>query len=88
MGEFFAGPITDRLIYAARKKTGKITPEARLYAVIPGAILMPIGLVLFGAMIHFHDVHNSWVVVCLAIGITCFSVQIVMTPVSRSFPSV
>ncbi|KAJ7598968.1 MFS general substrate transporter [Mycena floridula] len=81
LGELFAGPVTDRLILASRMKAqGRILPERRLHAMWPGAVLLPIGLVIFGLMIRFHELKNSWVGVCIAMGTTCFATQIIVTP--------
>lgn len=81
LGEIIAGPVTDRLMSTARKRAGgQVKPESRLHAMWPGFILMPIGLVIFGCMIRFHELKNSWVGACFAMGITCFAVQVITTP--------
>jgi len=80
LGEIFAGPVTDRLILSSRKREGRVVPEARLQAMYPGVVLLPIGLVIFGLMIKFHDLKNSFVGVCVAMALTCFANQIILTP--------
>ena len=85
LGEIVAGPVTDKLMRSARKRAnGKVKPESRLHAMWSGFTLMPIGLVIFGAMLRFHSIQNSWVGACIAMGVTCFAVQVITTPVRRN----
>jgi hypothetical protein len=73
-------------MYAARKKAGgEIKPESRLHAMWPGVFLLPVGLVIFGLMIRFHDLKNSDVGACIAMATTCFAVQVITTPVHYLF---
>lgn len=82
LGEIMAGQVTDKLMRSARKHAnGQVKPESRLHAMWSGLISMPIGLVIFGAMIRFHSVENSWVGACIAIGVTGFATQVVITSV-------
>jgi hypothetical protein len=71
-------------MFSARKRAGgEIKPESRLHAMWPGFVLLPIGLVIFGLMIRFHKLEDSWVGACVAMGMTCFAVQVIMTPVRK-----
>jgi hypothetical protein len=82
LGEVIAGPVTDRLMRIARTGAdGKVKPESRLHAMWPGVVLLPAGLLIFGFMIRFHKMHNSWVGACIAIGLTSFAMQVILTPV-------
>ncbi|KAH8922967.1 MFS general substrate transporter [Atractiella rhizophila] len=79
-GELVAGPVIDRLMATYRKRNeGKVIPEWRLYGMWPGAILLPIGLIIFGVCIHFSD-RVSVAGPAAGAAITCFAVQVVTTP--------
>lgn len=59
----------DRLIARSRKKTGKLHHEQRLLATIPGAILLPLGLLVYGFCIQYNEAKNSYVGACVAMAV-------------------
>lgn len=61
--------IQDRLISRSRRRTGKLHHEQRLKAMYPGAIILPLGLLLFGFCIRYNEAHASYVGACTAIAV-------------------
>jgi len=92
IGEAGAGGFSDWVIrYKATRRDGKRKPEDRLYAMLPGVILLPLGLV-----IEAYSIHNKthWSGPGLGIGVAAAGLQIVTTvtyaytaDVSTYFPS-
>lgn len=69
LGEFVAGPVTDILVRRGRKRTGKLHHEERLKAMIPGVILLPIGLLIFGFCIKNYTAESSYVGAAVALAV-------------------
>lgn len=77
IGEISAGPVSDRLVYLhAKAHNGDINPESRLYATIPGAILIPIGVIIEGLCFQFKTHYMGPV---MGIAIAAVGLQIVTT---------
>ncbi|OQU96344.1 hypothetical protein CLAIMM_02441 [Cladophialophora immunda] len=77
LGEPLAGPFSDWVVrFLARKNGGVRHPEQRLQAYWLGAILVPLGLMMFGLTLQY-EVH--WIAPCIAIAIYSFAIQIVST---------
>lgn len=77
IGEFGAGGFSDFVMRRrAIKRGGKRIPEDRLYAMIPGVILLPLGLI-----IEAYSIHNKthWVGPGMGIFTASSGLQIVMT---------
>ena len=79
LGELLAGPVSDRLLYLYRRAhEGDSKPEARLQAIWPGFVLLPVGVIIEGVCIQ-HRTH--WAGPVIGIGIGCFGLQIISTNV-------
>ncbi|KAF2219236.1 major facilitator superfamily domain-containing protein [Elsinoe ampelina] len=77
VGELLAGPVSDRLVYLyAKAHDGDQKAETRLFATIPGAILIPIGVVIEGVCFQFK---THWMGPIMGISIAAFGLQIVTT---------
>ena len=77
IGELSAGPVSDRILYLYTKKHGGVPkPEARLQAMWPGFILLPIGIIIEGVCFQYK---TSWPGPVMGIGIAAFGLQIVST---------
>ncbi|KAF4549206.1 Efflux pump-like protein 6 [Elsinoe fawcettii] len=77
IGELSAGPVSDRLVYLyARAHDGDQKAETRLYATIPGAILIPVGVIIEGVCFQFR---THWMGPIMGISIAAFGLQIVTT---------
>jgi MFS family permease len=77
IGEFGAGGFSDWVTERrALKRGGKRIPEDRLYAMLPGVVLAPLGLLIEGMTLH-HRTH--WIGAGLGIGIASAGFQIVTT---------
>lgn len=63
----------DRLIARSRKKTGKLHHEQRLLATIPGAVLLPLGLLIYGFCIQYNEAKDSYVGACVAMAVSVAS---------------
>lgn len=61
----------DRLIQRSRKKTGKLHHEQRLLATIPGAVLLPMGLLIYGFCIQYNEAKDSYIGACIAMAVSC-----------------
>lgn len=77
IGELFAGPVSDRLLYLYQKKhAGDPVPESRLQAMWPGFFLLPVGLIVEGVCLQYK---THWAGPVMGIGIASFGLQIVST---------
>jgi MFS family permease len=77
IGELSAGPVSDRLLYLYRKKhDGEAVPEARLQAIWPGFILLPLGTAIEGVCLQYR---THWIGPVMGIGVSAFGLQIVST---------
>ncbi|KIX05595.1 uncharacterized protein Z518_06467 [Rhinocladiella mackenziei CBS 650.93] len=77
LGEPLAGPFSDWMVrFLAQRNDGLRHPEQRLQAYWLGAILVPLGLTMFGLTLQY-EVH--WIAPCIAIAIYSFAIQIVST---------
>lgn len=78
LGELMAGPVIDRQMrYYREKHAGKVNAEQRLLGVIPSVPILVAGLLIFGLII---EKKGSYVAVCFGMALTCFAVQVVVTP--------
>lgn len=67
----------DKLVYLhAKSHNGDINPESRLYATIPGAILIPIGVIIEGLCFQFKTHYMGPV---MGIAVAAVGLQIVTT---------
>ncbi|KAK5121368.1 hypothetical protein LTR85_005534 [Meristemomyces frigidus] len=74
LGSLIGGPLTDFVYSRLKAKGGRgDVPEYRVPLILPGAIIAPLGLLLYGWAIHFR---TSWPVVDLGIVIIDFGLQI------------
>jgi MFS family permease len=79
LGEFMAGHISDRALRRAqRRHGGSAEPESRLGATLPGAILLPVGVIIEGVCVQYK---THWAGPMVGIGIGAFGLQIVSTPI-------
>ncbi|KAJ6514980.1 MFS general substrate transporter [Mycena vitilis] len=78
LGELLGGIVVDRSMYLSRKgkKDGEIVPEVRLQGIWAGAILQPIGLLIWGFCIQYK---TSYIGPTMGFGIMCFAIQIIST---------
>jgi MFS family permease len=77
IGEFGAGGFSDWVTERrALKRGGKRIPEDRLYAMLPGVILTPLGLLVEGMTLRHH---THWIGAGLGIAIASAGFQIVTT---------
>lgn len=77
LGEASAGYVSDRLVYLhAKANHGVSKPESRLFATIPGAILLPIGVIIEGVCFQYKTHYMGPVI---GIGIGAVGLQIIST---------
>ena len=77
IGEIFGGPISDRILYLyAKTHNGALIPEARLQGTIPGAILLPAGVIIQGVCLQYK---THYIGPVMGIGIAAVGLQIVST---------
>ncbi|KAF8216685.1 MFS general substrate transporter [Mycena galopus ATCC 62051] len=78
LGELLGGIVVDRTMYLSRrgKADSEIIPEVRLRGIWAGAILQPIGLLIWGFCIQYK---TSYIGPTIGFGIMCFAVQIIST---------
>jgi MFS family permease len=77
IGELASGPVSDRILYlSTRKNNGVSKSEIRLYATLPGFILLPGGLIIEGVCLQYRTHYMGPV---MGIGIAAFGLQIVST---------
>ncbi|KJA28812.1 hypothetical protein HYPSUDRAFT_211467 [Hypholoma sublateritium FD-334 SS-4] len=72
LGELCSGSVTDAIMRRARKRAlergDTVAPEVRLQGIWTGAILAPIGLLMYGVTIHFA---TTFVAPCIGMAIAC-----------------
>jgi len=73
VGSQLCGPLLDYLHRKKQSRIGHVQPEYRIPFMIPGAVLAPVGLLIYGWCVQY-KVH--WSVVDLGIFITTFSMQV------------
>ncbi|KAJ7036943.1 hypothetical protein C8F04DRAFT_1257484 [Mycena alexandri] len=73
LGEIVSGPVIDKLMERARKRTGRVRPEARLHGMWPAIFLLPAGLLMFGFCIENHELKHSYIGVTVGMALTCKS---------------
>lgn len=50
VGAYFSGPLNDRFVlFLSRRNNGFREPEFRLWSFIPSAVILPAGLIIYGA---------------------------------------
>ncbi|KAF7366945.1 MFS general substrate transporter [Mycena sanguinolenta] len=78
LGELLGGMVVDRSMYLSRKgnNDGEIIPEVRLQGIWAGAILHPVGLLIWGFCIRYK---TSYIGPTMGFGIMCFAIQIIST---------
>jgi hypothetical protein len=77
IGELASGPVSDRILYlSTRKNNGISKAEIRLYATLPGSILLPAGIIIEGVCFQYR---THWSGPVMGIGIAAFGLQIVST---------
>lgn len=78
LGELFGGIVIDRLLESSRKKKGdaEIVPEVKLQGIWPGAILVPVGIMVWGFCVQYE---TRYIGPVFGFGLTCFAVQIIST---------
>jgi MFS family permease len=77
IGEACAGPVSDWILYTHTKRNhGVSTPEARLQAIWPGFIIMPIGVIIEGVCLQFH---THWIGPAMGMAVGLFGLQIIST---------
>lgn len=77
IGEFCSGPVSDRIMYIYTKRhNGKVKPEARLQAMWPGFIIMPIGVIVEGVCFQYH---THWMGPAMGMALGLFGLQIIST---------
>lgn len=78
LGELCSGPVTDFMMYRARRKAiehgGTAPAEVRLQGIWTGAITVPIGLIIYGVTVHFA---TTFIAPCIAMALACFGIQII-----------
>ncbi|CAD0012195.1 unnamed protein product [Aureobasidium pullulans] len=74
IGAYFSGPLNDRLtVYLSNRNRGWREPEYRLWAFIPSAIIMPGGLIIYGATAA-HGLH--WIAPVFGMGLVGFGLSV------------
>lgn len=77
IGELASGPVSDWILYLqTRKNEGVSIPEARLQAMWPGFLILPIGVIIEGVCFQYK---THWIGPVLGIGIGAFGLQVVST---------
>ncbi|KAJ7224103.1 MFS general substrate transporter [Mycena pura] len=78
LGELLGGIVVDRSMYLSRKrrKTNDVLPEVRLRGIWAGAILQPIGLLIWGFCIQYK---TPFIGPTMGFGVMCFAIQIIST---------
>ncbi|KAJ6498291.1 MFS general substrate transporter [Mycena vulgaris] len=74
LGELLGGIVVDRSMYLSRKskKDGEIVPEVRLQGIWAGAIIQPIGLLIWGFCIQYK---TPYIGPTMGFGIMCFAIH-------------
>ncbi|KAJ7761199.1 MFS general substrate transporter [Mycena maculata] len=81
LGEIVSGPVIDKLMERSRKREGRVHPESRLHGMWPAIFLLPAGLLMFGFSIENHELKHSYIGATVGMAVTCFAVQMIMTPI-------
>ncbi|KAJ7043769.1 MFS general substrate transporter [Mycena alexandri] len=77
LGELLGGIVVDRTMYLSRKKkAGEVVAESRLQGIWIGAILQPIGLLIWGFTIQYK---TGVIGPTMGFGIMCFAIQVIST---------
>lgn len=78
LGESVAGVILDAIVRRARRRLGGVNPEpeARLQAIWTGAVLLPVGLLIYGFTIEYR---THWFVPLFGMGLSVFGLQPIAT---------
>jgi len=81
LGELIAGPASDWLMNRERSRaanTGRdVRLEARLIGGLPGYVLAPLGVIIFGVTL---ETHCPWIAPCIGFALANFGLQLVTTP--------
>lgn len=77
-GESVAGVVCDAIVKRARRRLGGASPEpeARLLAIWTGAVVLPVGLLIYGFTIQYR---THWIVPLVGMALSCFGLQPVAT---------
>lgn len=74
IGAYFSGPLNDHFtLYLSNRNKGWSEPEFHLWASIPGATIMPCGLILYGVT-SAHRMH--WMILILGTGFLGFGLSV------------
>ncbi|KAJ7134234.1 MFS general substrate transporter [Mycena epipterygia] len=77
LGELLGGIVIDRSMRLSRKgKAGEVVPEVRLQGIWAGAILQPIGLLIWGFCWQYK---THWIGPTMGFTVMCFAIQIIST---------
>ncbi|KAF8143827.1 MFS general substrate transporter [Mycena galopus ATCC 62051] len=77
LGELFGGIVVDRSMYLSRKgKGGEAVAEVRLQGIWVGAVLQPIGLLIWGFCWQYK---THWIGPTMGFAVMCFATQIIST---------
>jgi MFS family permease len=78
LGEFLAGMVIDHIVIREQKRLGRADPppEVRLKALWPGAIICPIGLLIYGFTIQYN---SPWIAPLVGMATAVFGQQILAT---------
>jgi MFS family permease len=81
LGELAAGPASDWLMNRERSKAAntsrEVRLEARLVGGLPGYVLAPLGVIIFGVTL---ETHCPWIAPCIGFALANFGLQLVTTP--------
>jgi MFS family permease len=81
LGELAAGPASDWLMNRERSKavntSREVSLEARLVGGLPGYVLAPLGVIIFGVTL---ETHCPWIAPCIGFALANFGLQLVTTP--------
>jgi len=77
LGELLGGVVIDRSMYLSRKgKGGEVVAEVRLQGIWAGAIIQPIGLLIWGFCWQYK---THWIGPTMGFAVMCFAIQIIST---------
>ncbi|KAJ7646196.1 MFS general substrate transporter [Mycena rosella] len=77
LGELLGGIVIDRSMRLSRQgKGGEVVPEVRLQGIWVGAILQPIGLLIWGFCWQYK---TKWIGPTMGFTVMCFAIQIIST---------
>ncbi|KAJ7505735.1 MFS general substrate transporter [Mycena galericulata] len=78
LGELLGGVVIDRSMYLSRrgKKDAEVVAEVRLQGIWAGAIIQPIGLLIWGFCWQY-KIH--WIGPTMGFAVMCFAIQIIST---------